>query len=259
MNNEKRIDLEPKLISYDGEDKIISSYDMKAHIALHSSKTINIKSGLHSLDDLLGGFEAGELNVISGCTGHGKTLFATSLTRHFSTAGVDSVWFSFEMMPSQFLRSFGETLPLFYIPQRLQMNSTDWIEQRILEAKLKHDCRAVFIDHLHFLVDMKSRNNMSLEIGSVMRLLKTMAIDLNVCVFLIAHTAKTRMDTEIDIDALRDSSFVGQEADNVMMIKRLVDTENQAVLKIVKNRKNGYYGKVNLLRMDGVFVEMANE
>ena len=254
------IEQEKELVNYDGDDKVISSQEMKVVVDANSDRVVSFNSTMPTLDKILGGFEGGELTVISGLTGNGKTLLAQTLTHNFDRQGIKSLWFSYEVLPRNFLKSFGDEFPNFYMPSRLTLNSIDWLEQRIWEAKLKYDCRVVFIDHLHFLLDMKSRLNMSLEIGHVMRSLKGLAIKYNLVFFLIAHTAKVRPDTELDLDSLRDSSFIGQEADNVFMVWRKINTANDAVLKVVKNRKHGTYGKIDIFKNPyGLLWEVDND
>lgn len=250
---------EKKLLEYNGEDKIISSQEMQEIIRLQKNTDFAITSAYPLLDVALGGFEGGEVTVISGLTGQGKTLFAQSLTRTFWLNDINSTWFSFEVSPKWFLRTFGENLPVFYMPARLKDNTLDWLHDRIHEGLLKYSSRVVFIDHLHFLVDMRTRNNMSLEIGFTMRALKKIALKHNLCLFLIAHTEKTKAETELDVSNLRDSSFIGQEADNVLMIWRDLKTENEAWLKVVKNRKRGVFTTLPLTKVDGFLVAGNNE
>ncbi len=252
------VEIEQELIKYSGSDKVISSYDMLDVLVEDSKKVISIKSTYPGLDAVVGGFEGGELTVVSGPTGNGKTLFSQSLTKKFANQDVNCVWFSFEVMPRQFIKSFDIQLPLFYMPSSVKINSLKWLEQRIHEAKLKYDCRVVFIDHLHFLVDMQTRNNMSLEIGATMRSLKKMALKYNMCFFLIAHTGKINLDMEPEINSLRDSSFIAQEADNVFMIWRNLDESALATIKVVKNRKFGTYKKIKLIKKD-MFLEEYDE
>ncbi len=261
MENVKTlIEKENYLFSYEGEDRVVSSFDIRKIIEADGQQTLAFKSGFPLLDEVVGGFEGGELTTISGTTGNGKSLLAMSLTRYFNFQNIFSLWFSYELMPKQFLRAFGNILPVFYMPLVLKLNTLDWLEHRVWEAKLKYNCRAVFIDHLHFLVDMRSKNNMSLEIGYTMRSLKKMALKYNVCIFLIAHTGKINSDKELDIDDIRDSSFTGQESDNVLMVwRRPVSSnqpyENQAYLKVVKNRKFGTFRKILLEKNEDGFLQ----
>ena len=253
MNDtQKLIELERKLYEYKGNDRILSSYDLEESFR-QEDKTIGIKSGIPTLDKYIDGFEGGELTVISGLTGNGKTLFAQTLTSNFANRGVQSVWFSYELRSDNFLKSFGNELPLFYMPAKLRENSVAWITTRIHEAKLKYGISAVFVDHLHYLVDM-SRHTMSVEIGAVMRSVKKLALRFNLCFFLIAHTMKIKPDTELDLGDTRDSSFIEQEADNVFYIWRKAKNPNEAVLKIAKNRRLGVFGKKVQLIKTGNFL-----
>lgn len=251
------VDKEKRLFEYEGEDKIISSHEMQAIILSQKNSDFSIGSMCTDLDLTLGGFEGGEVTVISGETGQGKTLFAQSLTKNFHLRDINSTWFSYEVSPKWFLKAFGDNLPTFYMPSRLKDNTLEWLRERIYEGILKYGSRAVFIDHLHFLVDMRTKNNMSLEIGYTMRCLKKIAIEYNICLFLIAHTAKAKADDEPGIESLRDSSFIGQEADNVLMIWRKADSINEAFLKVVKNRKRGTFITLPLVKVNGFLADKA--
>jgi len=254
------IDLEKlkKLKSYDGEDKVISAKELK--VILGNPPSREVSSGLWELDSMIDGFVGGELTTISGATGNGKTLFAETLTKNFEEQKHHCVWFTYEVRPVHFLTHFGLELPSFYMPAKLKTNSMDWIEERILEAKVKYDVKVFFIDHLHFLVDMASRNNMSLEIGAVMRKLKNICVDNNLKGFLIAHMQKSRYidkkDPEPGLEDIRDSSFIAQESDNVFIIWRRKNKDNGAYLKVDKNRRLGVMGrKIPLIKVNN-FLEV---
>lgn len=262
MNNAKKlIELERKLYKYDGEDQILSSYTLIESLKHEErEKSIEIKSGLPTLDRLIHGFEGGELTIISGLTGNGKTLFAQTLTRNFANQNIKSLWFSYEVRIDNFLKSFGDDLPLFYMPGRLKENSIDWITLRIYEAKLKYEIEAVFVDHLHYLIDMSNKHHISMEIGTVMRSIKKLALRFNICFFLIAHTTKIRPEEELSLGDTRDSSFIEQEADNVFYIWRLLKKENRAVLKIAKNRRYGVFEKkIPLIKVKNFLQEMESD
>src|SRR3990167_897172 len=256
----KIIDLQ----NYQGEDAVISSLDYQA---LLKNQPPAKKMGcwlMPSLDGMLNGFQEGELIVLSGATGHGKTTLAQSLTQGLLKNDTKSLWFSYEMKPSQFFAKFPE-LPLFYLPKTLKDKSTNWIEEKIIEAKLKFGVKTVFIDHLHFLVDLIKMRQPSLEIGSIVRSLKLLAIEYDVAIFLLAHLMKTKLDCEPDNDSLRDSSFIAQEADIVLMIcrkqnKQTKEFTNEAIIKITKNRREGLIGKmIPVIYSKGMLIEEIYE
>jgi len=257
----KNIAKEERLASYDNSDKVISSYDFHKKLKEEKGKEVFIfKSELPRLDKLTEGFESGELVIVSGYTGHGKTSLCQSLTMNFAHQKIKVLWFSYEMTARQFFSKF-QDLPLFYLPMELKGSAIDWLEERILEAKIKFDIRIVMIDHLHFLLDLARANHPSIEIGNVMRELKLMALRHNIVIFLVAHTSMPKGNKAPDLNIIRDSSFITQESDSVMVIQRNKKKgtgvySNESYLTILKHRRMGTMGaKVKLLYKDKQFYE----
>lgn len=253
--------------SYEGKDEVISSQQALEAIAEErKNPPIKFMSGIPTLDSLLDGFREGDLVVISAPTKMGKTTLGQTLTHNLSRNNVPCLWFSYELKQRDFLEKFGEPIPLFTLPKNLTDNSLLWIEQRIIESIAKYRTKIVLIDHLHYLLQMetiKNKTGISLMIGALMRELKKMAISWNVCIFLIAHTTKLRYDTPPELSDIRDSSFISQEADTVLMMWRLrekgTDTfTNEARLVVQANRRNGQTGGVNLIFKDNRFYEKDN-
>lgn len=246
-----------RLSEYQGEDKIVTSYDMKAIIA-EQPKVIPIMSRLLQLDKYTGGFAPGELIAISGPRKAGKTLFSQTLTTNFAKQDVMSLWFSYELSSREFINRFPGELPIFVMPSKLKANSLDWLRERIIEGLVKYGIKCVFIDHLHFLFDLARMRNTSIEIGQVIRTLKTMAIEMNITIFLMCHTAKLDPYTEPGDDGIRDSSFVSQESDAAIMIWRNVESDNEAWLKVCFHRRTGILEKkIRYLKVDGLLREAA--
>jgi replicative DNA helicase len=221
-----------------------------------------IKSGIPTLDRMTDGFCAGNLIVVSGPTGNGKTLLAQTLTRQFSAKKKEPLWFSYELPPEELLATFPE-LPYFLMPMELKHGSMDWFEERCIESLEKHRNRIIFIDHLHFLIDMFRIKNPSLEIGACVRRLKRFAVQEGFIVFLICHIHKIQEGTMVKYHHIRDSSFVSQEADTVVMIQRLKPkngAKNRAELRVEKCRKTGVMGEaLTVIKMGGYLVEETLE
>jgi replicative DNA helicase len=91
--------------------------------------------------------------------------------------------------------------------------------ERCIEAHMKYNTRIFFVDHLHYLIDMARVKNPSLDIGTIVRRLKRFAVDNDFIIFLLAHVSKTESDN-VSYRDLRDSSFIAQESDTVIMVKR---------------------------------------
>ena len=245
------------------EDRMVLSTDLKKNLGEPPQRELS--SGLGKLDDFIDGFIGGELTTISGFSGHGKTLLAQTLTKEFVRQGDCPAWFTFEVRPQQFLQQFGQNLPIFTLPAKHKDKSLDWIEERIVEAQLKYDSKSFFVDHLHFVVDIATQHNMSIEIGMIMRRFKNICIEYNMVGFIIAHLQKMKLvnnkneKQEPGLGDTRDSSFIEQESDNVLFIWRRKDKENGGQLKIAKNRRNGTMDKIVSVIKRGPYLEVDYE
>lgn len=213
-----------------------------------------------TLDTLTEGWYSGQLNVISGITGQGKTTLAQTYTFALMEQGAYPLWFSYEVPLDDFMRTFpGNRGEFFCLPAKLKDNSLQWIEERLIEAKLKYNTKAMFIDHLHYLVSMNPKSNMSGIIGETVRGLKQMAIEHGIVIFLISHMMKTKPDEEPGLGHVRDSSFIEQEADTVVYVWRHKPDKNITVLKIAKNRKRGIIdNRIPLVLQEGRYYEKAD-
>ncbi len=243
------------LRTYDGPDKIITSHEMRVRLMEDDVSDFHVKSGIPSLDAAIDGFRGGELVTISGWTKQGKTLLAQSFTANFAKQQYFPLWFTFEVPARQFLEQFGKP-PLIYMPTKLKAHALPWLEERVQEAFQKYHSRIVFIDHLHYLVDLARMRNPSLEIGQVIRRLKTLAVDGGFIVFLLCHTTKGKSES-LSYEAIRDSSFVSQESDTVFMVRRTPDAgENAAEMRVEFHRRTGVMERViPLLKVDGYLKE----
>lgn len=191
-----------------------------------------------------------------------NTLLAQTFTDSFYHQSVASLWFSFELTPRQFIQRFPE-LPVFVMPKKLKAYALDWLQDRIIEAVAKYSISAVFIDHLHFLFDMARSRNPSIEIGQIIRFLKTLAIELNLVIFIMCHTKKINpVQNDISDEDIRDSSFISQESDCGMIIWRIKDSEDsdkvdRACLKVCYHRRTGIWEKtIRLQKVRGLLREI---
>lgn len=214
--------------------------------------------GIEIFDNAMdGGVRDGELIVVSGPTGQGKTTFLQNLTINLDKIKVPTLWFTYEMSPWYLKEKFvtmGQTKKLLtYAPTDDLYMKMSWMEDMIKEAKNDHLCKIVFIDHLHYLLPLLAGTNSSLMIGSIVRELKRLAVKTETIIFLIAHTKKIYQDEDLDLSSVRDSSLVVQEADFVFLVERLKKekrrgsgikkegtlwTDNSRV-QLAKNRRTG--------------------
>lgn len=260
LEKQKKIENIKKLIqpfeNYSGADKVVPALQIKEKVEATFEQTKYLTS-LKKLNEILNGFKAGDLITMSGISGNGKTELLISFTKDFIDREYRVLWISFEVNPKDFMNRFGNYEPLFYMPQQNIPNNLKWVKQRIYEAKAKYDIQIVMIDHLHFLLDMATLGNSNIShlFGGIIRQIKSMCLELDIAVFLVAHLNKNQNSAEIpDLKDFRDSSFTYQEADTVLIIHReqtdqeidLNKTSFPAKLRIAKNRWEGYIGTINL-------------
>jgi predicted ATP-dependent serine protease len=222
---------------------------------------IRVKSLIPTLDAAIDDFRDGELIVISGPTKGGKTLLAQTLTANFAKQQCFALWFTYEVPARQFLSQFPD-LPLIYLPAKLKAHALTWVEERIQESFIKFHTRVVLIDHLHFLFDLARTRNPSIEIGQVIRRLKTLAVNGELIIFLLCHTKMGASEgNNLSYESIRDSSFVSQESDSVLMIKRTpAVAENAARLRVEFHRRTGTLERVvELVKVSGLLREKISE
>lgn len=256
------------LDQYSGEDRVMEFSDVAAEVEESTKGNEKIVSRISPLDEMVGGFRAGQLIVLSAPTGQGKTAFLQSLTRTLSEDKIPSLWFSYEVSPSELRERFEDDIPKFYLPRKNKESSLEWMKTRALEGIAKFGTKVIFIDHLHYLLSMQElaqARSVSLLIGMLMRELKKFALETEITIFLVSHLTKTKLEALPTIDDLRDSSFVGQEADIVMIMWRHREADksnelgfrytNESRLVVAKNRINGKLGYIKLKFEKGRFKE----
>ena len=245
---------------YAGDDKVVTSLELYDQLQADKKEPyVNVMSGIPGIDYACEGFRDGELVVISGPTKSGKTLLAQTFTANFSKKKEYATWFSYEVPARQFLEQF-PILPIFYLPSNNKAQDFNWFMERCLEAFFKYNSRIIFVDHLHFLIDMARISNPSLEIGAIVRRIKRFAVDNDFVIFLLCHIKKTEGD-DISYRDLRDSSFIAQDSDTCIMIKRTPkDGQNTAKARVEFHRRTGVMEYiVNLEKQHGYLREVVKD
>lgn len=247
-------------------------------------KPVKSKTCLPTLDGMIGGFEPGRLYVLSAMTKAGKTTMAQTFMHNLGKQKIPSMIFSYEMGWREVAEIFGgmdvvdhvkTELPV-YVPTELHRGGGDlqfaWLFEAMAKAIEEKGVKLAVIDHLHFLLPLKDFNNTSFLIGGIVREIKRMAVALNLPIILIAHTQKIMDDKVPDWTMIRDSSFITQEADMVMMMYRIKSKEaamkqtddgtndvylNKTILSVELNRMGGKTGKVKLRHNGAKFEELT--
>lgn len=266
MDNEKAkleavARLEETMKVYSGEDELISSFDIAEKLR-NSPEETKYLTGIEGLDNILKGFRENQLIVLAAPTKSGKTQFTVELAIRLKET--NPVFIPFEESAEELVQKFvdrKEEPPLFYTPKTITGNTVSWIEKKVVEGKVKHDSKIFFVDHLHFIVPFSS-DRLDTRIGQTMRELKSIAKAHNVIIVIVAHLKKTNMQVSPTLEDLRDSSFIAQEADTVMMMWRQAKREsgqmvvtNNTIISIQANRRTGNTGNVKMTFKDGRYQE----
>ena len=258
------------LKDYDGPDKVVESIDLRNRLSIE--KQIEDKIYLipdenpmnrFPLDRLCDGYVPGELYIMSGPEKMGKTSFLEFMTTKFSVQDIPVLWFTYEMTPREFLKRFKD-LPVFYLPMMNKSYDLQWLEKRVVEGKKKFGVRIIMIDHLGFILDAVQSNNLAVQLGTVVRFLKSIAREQDVVIFLVHHIKK--LETAIEDGGqptardLRDSGLVAAEADSTIMIWRPLKYKkkkgedavyaDEAMIKVCNNRRTGTMEKAFRARFD---------
>lgn len=223
-------------------------------------------TGFTAIDDnMAGGITEGDLIVIVGSSGHGKTTLAQSITYNLVKGGVACLWFSFEVVMPELWKKFEQMgVPesfAAYTPLRNATGKIDWVKKMIVKARDVYKTNVVFVDHLGFLMpssgyDKNMTVNYATYMGMLCRELKTIAIQERIAIVLLWHNRKLPSGSSEDpeLNDIKDSSGIAQEADAVFNINREKAEDikrgymqksveelysQNSIVKFLKNRRTG--------------------
>lgn len=254
------------LARYEGSDKIVESTALAGKIKDLEAED-RYYTGITKLDDILDGFRSNQLIVIGSAPKSGKTQLSVELARRINMQGkTKATMFLFEETAEEVLYKYhkkGLPLPSFLTPQDLIDYNIDSLYRKMIEAWAKYDSRVFFIDHLHFIVDTKTQR-LDLGIKDVMQELKRFAKLHGFTIFLICHLAKGNFKEPAGVEAIRDSSFIAQYADTVLMLwretyepspehKNVISYTTNLLVNVALNRKVNFKNDYNTGLVDLTF------
>lgn len=234
------------------------------------------------LNQIIGGFEPGDLIVIGARPSMGKTVLGCQIAKHSADEGKRSGIFSVEMRNVSLIQRFIASqarIPLYKIRggemDTEERHSAHMALAEIMDSKtllLNDGCTTVtsmratmaralrgggidlvFIDYLQLLAGVGGRRGRVEEVTEISRGIKLLAQEFR-CVVIVASQLSReseKEDREPRLSDLRDSGSIEQDSDIVIFPHRLPGQakEDQSVrteLIVAKNR-NGRLGRTPVL------------
>ena len=227
------------------------SENLKQILDESKQKTL-IKSGFNAMDEMIGGFSRGEMVVIGGRPGMGKTQLLVSLALNISK-NLPLLYFSFDLslslLTNRFLAAMSgiamddilrhdlmeeEKATLQGVGEQLgklniYINDSGNTSLTALRAHIEKQVQekgvqVIMVDYLQMLSSSRYRNQRDLEIGHISRELKNIAKDMNVCVIVssqLSRSVESRNGLRYPrLSDLRESGAIEQDADKVLFIYR---------------------------------------
>ncbi|CAH0553197.1 unnamed protein product [Brassicogethes aeneus] len=225
-----------------------------------------------TLNKILKGHRQGELTVITGPTGSGKTTFISEYSLDLAMQGVNTLWGSFEIRNARLARTMlqqmsgiqleenlhvfeqwadeFEKLPIYFMTFHGQQ-SIKVVMEAVEHATYVHDISHVIIDNLQFMMgiseELKHMDRFWKQ-DAIVGAFRTFATKKNCHVTLVIHPRKEREDEDLTTSSIFGGAKASQEADNVLIIqdKRLASSRGKKYLQVAKNRFSGDLGLMTL-------------
>lgn len=244
-----------------------------------------VNSGYKSIDNMIGGFKAGELIILAARPSMGKTAFALNLLTNIALQQKKSVvMISLEMSSESIVdRIMSEVsrVPMYKISKgdlsnedfsqmgdameklwgaKIYIDDKGGLTIPILKSKLrklkieKKGLDMVIIDYLQLMHATSFIGNRTQEISEISRGLKELSKELEVPIIALSQLSRAveqRVDKKPQLSDLRESGAIEQDADSVLMLHREdyydPDTDKKGATDVcIRKNRNGAVGEIEL-------------
>lgn len=232
---------------------VIDTIDSK----FNKTMPTGLSTGLEKLDELVRGLRPGNMIVVGGLTGSGKTILGLQIAQHVTCklAGA-GLAFSMEMTKEELvtrgLASLGginlsaldsgdlqdDDWPKLTSAVNVLMGAKLYVNDQagMTVARIRSIARqcqrreglsVLLIDYIQ-LISAESSSNRSLEVGKISTALKNLAKELKIPVIVLAQLNRgstNRPDKRPRPSDIRDSGQIEQDADVVILVHRDMESE----------------------------------
>jgi replicative DNA helicase len=257
------------------KDIIMSTYEEMVENSKNPDKLLGVDTGFHELNYRTGGFRGGELILIAGRPGMGKSSFAVNIAETVAITNKKPVAIFNLEMPKSMIVSRILCSQAYIDSQKIlsgKFEGEDWarlgkvldkiaaaplyiddssnitvseIHAKCQRIKQVHGLSMVVIDYLQLMRDDAHTESRQVEISAISRALKIMSKELDVPVIALSQLSRAneaRKDKRPMLSDIRESGAIEQDADMVIFLYRddyyNPDTadKNIAEINIAKHR-----------------------
>ena len=202
----------------------------------------------NNVGNVLFRFDGGNLYLIGGRPGTGKTALTVRLAIDMAIDNKSVLYFTLEQSKEQLAKIFDlDRLSKILAKSRLFICDTSGvsihdIRSKVSDLKYQHGLDIVIIDYVQL---MRGNNPMDrkLEANEISKQLKILSKEFNIDVIVNCQLSKAVENRAFKIPELSDIidfDYLVNEADVVGLLYRdNVENDNKAVLKIVKSKDTG--------------------
>jgi replicative DNA helicase len=258
------------------------------HPAEHKGEVFGLPTGYTSIDDLLCGWQPGELTLIAARPSIGKTTFTLNSGVHVAVAGKRVLVVSLEMKRRQLedrtlsqlsrvpatriLTGFLGALDYSKISEAFErMHGLPLVlddRSGLTVADIRAQARRVrneggldllIVDYVQLVKSGGKFSNRNEEMTDISRRFKELADELTVPILLVSQLSRAnekRADPRPRLSDLRESGALEQDADNVCFLHRENHRAGGTTEFIVKKQRNGPTGTM-MLKLDRDTVTFA--
>lgn len=243
------------------EIDINAQYDEYINWLYDENRDKGISSGLLYVDKYLGNFQKGRLITVFARSGVGKTTFSLQLASNMALGGYKVFYGSAEMTRNQIfnkiagsylslstkaidedsiLKEDKESISKFManlINKKIYVSMETNFERFVNEIKvykMQNSLDIVFVDYINKYIDFSDKDLMTNRLGKISGVLKTLAMEEDICIVLLAQ-ANRMVDKrggdipleKIDSGDIQDSARIEQDSDQVIALYRNIKLDDR--------------------------------